>query len=185
MPRKTQKHESTFNRRQTLLGVWPLLFHIITCAISSEYASTASLNSWTFVSRWGRIKKNKLSSAPSQIDQPNRLKLSQHQQQILTDTDASSKARMNLSVWLMGERTNSVRPPRNILWETMSQVAQTSLWTLESGKKILNTSFSACTTEHKSVIFNSDQNFKYLFGLFCLLRECCFSLEGCDATTDL
>lgn len=45
----------------------------------------------------------------------------------LTEKEGSSKARTNFSVSFVGDRMNSVLPPRNILWDAMSQVGQTSL----------------------------------------------------------
>lgn len=83
---------------------------------------------------WGTF----LFAVRSPETQPNPLKWILRQPRcddslpFLTDTDGSPKARMNLSVWFVGERIYSVRPPRNILWETMSQAAHTSLWTLKN-----------------------------------------------------
>lgn len=72
-------------------------------------------------------KKHQIPSLLKHL-KPNKLKWT------LTETVGSSKACMNLSVWFVGERMNSVLPPRNILWEAMSQAGQTSLCTL--GAKI-------------------------------------------------
>lgn len=78
----------------------------------------------------------------------------------LTDTDGSSKARMNLSVWFVGERMYSVRPPRNILWEIISQAAQASLWTLAKKKKGRNLKSQRLLISRSITHVYSDQNDK-------------------------
>lgn len=140
---RAEKNVSVYQLKTDWNCLTELVQLIFTRSVRAVYASTASLNSWSFASRCNTkithishlLKLLKPGKICGTIPPP-RIPA------FLTDTAGSSNASMNLSVWFVGERINSVLPPRNILCEAMSQDGQTSLWTL---KKYKNTNIDHFT----------------------------------------
>lgn len=86
----------------------------------------------------------------------------------LTDMEGSSKARINLSVWFVGERINSVLPPWNILWEAISQVGTTSLCTL-LGKVTSPILLGTVPLQLQTNVQKTERWHEICFSLFCII----------------